>query len=128
MKKRILSIILAILLIAIMAIPVSATTIQSYPKYDNECDYFTQDYCVTYSYSSLMEFIYTSNNEKTYADYTFQIDVGVYDNSSILLLRSYSPSRTMLTSISGNTPIAIKFIEAAHYINSEYIDRTKVYS
>lgn len=128
MKKRILSLTLVTLLVCSMVISASAATLQGYHTYGGECEFFTQEYCTTYSYSSLMEFIMTTNSQKTYKDYSFKVDVYVYGTDSKLIVRDFGTTGTPMCSNSGTTGSEIKFIEADHYVNGGVFNSTRLYN
>ena len=119
MKKRILSIVLATLLIAAMAIPASATSISTGRTW-NGVLYQTNDTCYTGNYHCVIEC--------DSMDYTLRTDVAVYRTGQGTALR-YSGTDSIL--ISSHVRVVggpISYIYAYHYLNGIPVSQQKVYA
>ena len=118
MKKRILSIVLATLLIAAMAIPASATSISTGRTW-NGVLYQTNDTCYTGNFHCVIEC--------DSMDYTVKTDVEIYRNGNV---DRYFPG-TASVLISTNSAIpggSLSHIYAYHYLNGNLASWQKVYA
>ena len=116
MKKRMLSIVLATLLIAAMAIPASATSISTGRTW-NGILYQTNDTCFTESYHCVIECESVA--------YTLKTDVVVYCGGQV---RAYIPGSdsVLISTNSANLYESISYIYAYHYLNGNEASLQKV--
>ena len=118
MKKRILSIVLATLLIAAMAIPASAASVSTGRTW-NGVLYQTNDTCYTGNFHCVIEC--------DSMDYTLRTAVEAYDRDGFI--NRYDGSASVL--ISTNAIIVggpIYYIYAYHYLNGNLASWQKVYA
>ena len=99
MKKRILSIVLATLLIAAMAIPASATVYDTTGTYGG-CTYHSFSYCASSSFQSLIELSDCSGNAE---DYVFYVLADVYFSDERGFYRMYDRYEDQSTYIASVT-------------------------
>ena len=123
-RKRILSICLAVMLITALAIPASAYSFYDYGDYDGGT-YEVSDVCHSSSYSSVM----------TYdgPEYSLRTDVYVYVTGTIdgypaelELARIPGTPTVGINSNSGSFGVLLKHINCHHYINNTYLYSTTV--
>ena len=118
MTKRILSIILATLLIAAMAIPASAASVSTGRTW-NGVIYQTNDTCYTGSFHCVIE--------SDSMDYTLRTDVAVYRNNVRVDYES-GPSSVLISTHSKIVGGTISYIYAYHYLNGNQASLQKVYA
>ena len=119
MKKRILSIVLATLLIAAMAIPASATSISTGRTW-NGVLYQTNDTCYTGNFHCVIEC--------DSMDYTLKTTVDAYKNNNILIGRYPGTSSVLISSNAVIVGGPISYIYAYHYLNENLASSQKVYA
>ena len=118
MKKRILSLVLATLLIAAMAIPASATSISTGRTW-NGILYQTNDTCYTGNYHCVIEC--------DSMDYTLRTDVAVYRNN-VLIDYYEGPASALISSHVKVVGGPISYIYAYHHLNGTQASLQKVYA
>ena len=122
MKKRILSLVLATLLIAAMAIPASAATISTGRTW-NDLIYQTNDTCYPTSYYCVIESEDPSHTLRTnvlgYSYREGQPDECIYDH--------YGNEDYLVVITSGYFHDVVSFMYANHYIDDTFASQQKVY-
>ena len=122
MKKRILSLVLATVMICAMAVPVSAASRIDYNIAYGNCEFNTYTYCYPNSYSCLAEYNYSTDDA---TNYSFQIKTLATFNQRVegqLAEFVESPYSGIVTSInrSFDDAVVIKIVPA-YYVNSVFV-------
>jgi len=124
MKKRILSIILATLLIAAMAIPASATSISASRTW-NSIIYHTNDTCNTGNYHCVIE--------SDSVDCVLRTDVRGYnrsisENEDGMVYYDMGAESTLISTHSGTFTRNVTYMYAYHFLDGNQASLQKVYA
>ena len=123
-RKRVLSICLAVMLVVAMAIPASAHYFYDYGDYDGGT-YEVSDTCHYFSYSSVMTYDGPA--------YLLKSNVFAYGTEIVdgvlrykLVASNYGSASVGIHGCSGETGSLIDYMTCDHYINNVYLYQTKV--
>lgn len=116
-KKRILSLILAILLFTALAVPAAAASFPFSGTYDG-CNYNTSNNCYSFSYNSLIEL--TSCPNGNWEDYLLQAKIIAYDVDGSVIQNVAGARQPYISSVSGANSNVYR-IECFHYINNRQV-------
>ena len=117
MKKRILSLVLATLLIAAMAIPASAASVATGRTW-NGVPYQTNDTCYTGNFHCVIEC--------DSADYTLRTDVHAYRVGTSSYIQYYGSASVLISTNSAIPGGKLSHIYAYHYLNGNQASLQKV--
>ncbi len=116
-RKRLLSLTLAVMLIVAMAVSVSAASFPFQSTYDG-CDYNTSNSCGTSSFNSLIEL--TSCPAGNYEDYLLHVYIEAYDVDESICALAYGNRQPYVSSASG-TGSNLSYIKCYHSINNNRV-------
>lgn len=131
MRKRIISLVLAVVMICAMAISASARNVDYTADYvgsTGTCTYHLNGNCKTTSWSFILEWTYSTDS---YKNYTFKINVTPYgyyiDGSDMPLPPSGGASATLLAENSYNaTDYIITSVDVECFVNGSSVYTTNI--
>lgn len=130
LRKRILSLVLAVMLVVAMAVPVSAavTRYANSVSYD-DCTFATSAVLNTHSIQNLME-LTSIPLSKDYNDYLLTISAmyHVYDNEGVIVYGGYQSSNQTTRINNLNWASTNRYYSSwnSFYVNEEVIDRANL--
>lgn len=118
-NRKILSTILAIALFFSMAVVAFAATVETEGELDG-CYYATHSTCELYHYSSIIEFLRTSDPYGDYLDYLLRSDVRFFNASGEAMGTIYGTSTARISSNYSEFEFRLGSISAFFYVNGTY--------